>query len=70
MDIYYNYKNYYSFIKRKYENSTLDYGKKLDKSQNPEIFLHLYESMNVYPIYPRPIIMGLKNPITNMMMLN
>jgi len=56
---YYNHKQYLSFIIEKYNNSLKNYNIKL-KDELPDTCLSLYESMNVYPIYPRPIIMPLK----------
>jgi len=54
-----NSKFYYQYISGKYKASELVY-KKVFKSESAEQFLIDYESMNVYPTYPRPIIMPLK----------
>jgi len=58
MKTYYNHKQYLSFIIDKYTNSLKYYDKIID--DDSELFLTYYESMNVFPIYPRPIIMPLK----------
>lgn len=59
MNTYYNHRQYLSFIIEKYNNSLKNYNVKL-KDEPFDKCLSLYESMNVYPIYPRPIIMPLK----------
>ena len=59
MKTYYNHKQYLTFIIDKYNNSQKNYNVVLQNS-DVEKYLILYESMNVYPIYPRPIIMPLK----------
>jgi len=58
---YYNYENYKTYIKLRYKNSQRDYKTKfINDEKNDELFLLTFESMNIYPIYPRPIIMKLK----------
>jgi 23S rRNA U2552 (ribose-2'-O)-methylase RlmE/FtsJ len=58
---YYNYENYKTYIKIRYKNSQKDYKTKfINDEKNDELFLLTFESMNIYPIYPRPIIMKLK----------
>jgi len=57
---YYNYREYLTYIYDKYNKSKPYYTKKFDKDESPEMFLTYFESMNVFPIYPRPIIMPLK----------
>ena len=59
MATYYNYDTYMSHIKSRYRCSQNDYKNKLD-TKNDEKFLITYEKMNVFPIFPRPIIMKLK----------
>ena len=59
MDTYYNYKEYNKFITDKYQFSEKEYKKVFDK-EDPQVFLSYYEGMNVYPVYPRAIIMPLK----------
>ena len=58
---YYNYENYKYYIKNRFRNSQVEYKNKFkNEEKNDEAFLLTYESMNVFPIYPRPIIMKLK----------
>jgi len=53
--------DYYNYLFDKYKNSLKNHKIKLSKSDtDPNKYLMLYESMNVYPIYPKPIIMPLK----------
>jgi len=57
----YNNEIYYDYIIKKYKNSVKHYKVVLtDNDNEPEKYLSLHESMNVYPIYPKPIIMPLK----------
>jgi len=57
---YYNHKKYLEFIKPKYDTSSKIYNQKLKLKDNPYTFLELHESLNVYQVYPEPIIMPLK----------
>ena len=56
----YNNEKYYALISEKYNNSIKNYKRKLINKDDPDNYLMLYESMNVYPVYPKPIIMPLK----------
>ena len=56
----YNNEKYHNLILEKYNNSIKNYKTKLIHKDDPDNYLMLYESMNVYPVYPRPIIMPLK----------
>jgi 23S rRNA U2552 (ribose-2'-O)-methylase RlmE/FtsJ len=60
MKVYYNHKYYLKFIKDKFDKSNQSYSHIFKEQDNPEQYLYEYDSMNVYPIYPRPIIMPLK----------
>jgi 23S rRNA U2552 (ribose-2'-O)-methylase RlmE/FtsJ len=60
---YYNYEDYLTYIKDKYNKSNMYYKKKFLSKEPVEVFLMTYEAMNVFPIYPRPIIMPLKREI-------
>ena len=55
-----NYQSYLKYIEDKYNMSKKVYKKKFTDSETDEMFLIALESMNVYPVYPRPIIMPLK----------
>jgi 23S rRNA U2552 (ribose-2'-O)-methylase RlmE/FtsJ len=57
---YYNYDDYTTFIKDKFTKSKLYYKKNFNNEDPLELFLMILETMNVYPIYPRPITMPLK----------
>lgn len=58
---YYNYKDYLTYISEKYAKSNMYYKKVFTKEDSDEVFLMTYETMNVFPIYPRSIIMPLKS---------
>lgn len=55
-----NSKSYKEFIKYKFHNSKKTYNLHLDKERE-EIFLAYYEYHNVLPIYPKPIIINIKD---------
>uniref|UniRef100_A0A6C0BD69 Ribosomal RNA methyltransferase FtsJ domain-containing protein n=1 Tax=viral metagenome TaxID=1070528 RepID=A0A6C0BD69_9ZZZZ len=58
---YHNYENYNIYIKNRYKTSEKEYKTHfVNDEKNDEKFLLTYESMNVFPLYPRPIIMPLK----------
>jgi len=57
---YHNHHEYLSYIYDKYKKSNQYYKKVFKKDESSELFLILFEAMNVYPIYARPIIMPLK----------
>jgi 23S rRNA U2552 (ribose-2'-O)-methylase RlmE/FtsJ len=59
--IYHNYKEYGELISEKY-NKTKDIYNNVFTNENPELFLYYYDLLNVFPIYPRPIIMSLIKP--------
>lgn len=67
MDTYYNYKEYNRYITDKYTFSEQQYKKQFQNDEHYEMFLSFYEGMNVYPVYPRAVIMPLKKvtDITN-----
>lgn len=56
----YNHHEYIKFIFEKYTKSELFYKKIFEKSSDVHNFLDVYDDMNVYPVFPRPIIMPLK----------
>ena len=57
----YNNEKYYDLILEKYTNSLKNYKVTLSNEDiDADKYLMMYESMNVYPVYPRPIIMPLK----------
>jgi 23S rRNA U2552 (ribose-2'-O)-methylase RlmE/FtsJ len=55
--MYVLYKPYYDYIKPKYNDSQNLYKKKVT---DPNDFLYAYETMNVYPTFPVPIVLPLK----------
>ena len=63
-ETYYNHKKYLSFLDFRFDKSNTHYYKVFKNGENPEDYLHINEFMNVYPIYPRPIIMPLKKSKT------
>ena len=63
--MYYNHREYIKFIVDKY-NKSKDKYTTIFKENNINKFLTMYESMNVYPIYPLPIIAPLKRSGENM----
>lgn len=60
MKTFYNYDTYDALITEKYNNSKKNYKIKLEGEKDVDKYLMIYESMNVYPVYPRPIVMPLK----------
>jgi len=56
-----DYKQYFEFIKTKFNQSEKKYQTIFPKGSNPESFLMMYEEMNVYPTFPRPIVLPLKD---------
>lgn len=57
----YNNEKYHNLIFEKYNNSIKNYKVMLSNQESDaDKYLLLYESMNVYPVYPKPIIMPLK----------
>ena len=61
MNTSYNNEKYYNLILEKYNNSIKNYKVMLSgQESDADKYLMLYESMNVYPVYPKPIIMPLK----------
>lgn len=60
MSVRYNHKEYFNYISNKYTTSKKIYKRTYDDKDDPLTFPVVYESMNVYPIYPVPIIMPLK----------
>lgn len=54
-----NSKLYADYIREKFDKSKNIYNQ-LYKNESSELFLIAYESTNIYPVYPRPIIMPLK----------
>ena len=60
MDTAYNNDTYDTLIANKYNNSKKNYTIKLVDNNDITTYLMLYESMNVYPVYPKPIVMPLK----------
>jgi len=57
---YYNFETYNKYIKPRFIESSESYLKVFDKDIDEDEFLTTYESMNVFPLYPRPICMRLK----------
>lgn len=56
-----NYDQYYPYIKKKFDASQINYKKIFTTNDTPDDFFFTYESMNVYPTFPSPIILSLKN---------
>lgn len=57
---YYNFEAYNEFIITRFTKSSKYYLKVFDKDTDEDEFLTIYEAMNVFPLYPRPICMQLK----------
>jgi len=55
-----NYKASVQYIQDKYKTSNKWYKKKFTNEDRKDMFYIAYESMNVYPTYPRPIITSIK----------
>lgn len=54
--------HYYKYIINKYLASKNNYNTVFQKNDNPYDFLLFYENMNVYPTFPQPIVLTVKNP--------
>jgi len=58
--MYTNFNQYFEYIENKFQQSERNYKIVFTEEQTPETFLMTYESMNVYPTFPRPIVLPLK----------
>ena len=57
-----SYKLYRAYIEEKNKSSERLYKTVFDAKASSELFLIAYETMNVYPTYPRPVVCRLKKP--------
>lgn len=60
-----NYDLYKEYLEYKYPKSIEKYDKKINENEREEIFLAYYEYHNIFPIYPKPIIISIKDTNDN-----
>lgn len=56
-----NHREYSEFLSGKYQKSNKIYKTKIDKNDPYHYFLSYYDRLNIYPTYPKPMILNIKN---------